>query len=257
MTINGDTFAAPFAGLFRPLTPAERGRLRASVAGNGVKSPVLVYLSPAHGRAVLDGLNRSEVSFELDPDADVPTLSLGRMGDAQARDLAVTLNADRRHLTVEEQQAARERRVKRVAAAREQGESLRSIAAAEGVSLTQVQRDISEAAGVPGGTPERVEGSDGKSYPARTRRPARRLPPPEKARRLALQLCRLVARIMASPAAARLEEIARGHGLPTAGEPARVRHRRGAPKPPPATRWPALDALAAVLRDLAAGGAAG
>jgi hypothetical protein len=76
-------------------------------------------------------------------------------------------NERRRHLSPEWLQQKRQERIARIAALRQQGQSLRQIAEAEGISLTQVHADAL-ASGVQGGTPEadegRTIGKDGKSY---------------------------------------------------------------------------------------------
>jgi hypothetical protein len=89
----------------------------------------------------------------------------------------------RRHETEEMQRARRVNRRQRIVEQRAAGESLRSIAAANGVSVSQVQKDLAQAEadeGVHQGTPERngqrvhqstpaetevVKGRDGKTYP--------------------------------------------------------------------------------------------
>jgi transposase-like protein len=78
----------------------------------------------------------------------------------EAREIARTLNLDRRHLTPQQRREV-------VAALRQEGHSLRAIAGATGVSQGQVRRDLS---GVSQDTPATVTGRDGKSYPSK--RPA-------------------------------------------------------------------------------------
>jgi transposase-like protein len=221
VTIDGETYACPFAALFRPHTPAERSRMVASIGVHGVRSPVLHYLSETHGRAILDGLNR--VDYALGLGLTVPMMFLGRMRDDVARTLALSLNLDRRHLTAEEQQAARGERVKRVAQARDEGASIREIARAEQVSPGQVQRDLA-AASVSGDTPKP------KTRP--------RKPPAVRARASADNLVGLVRAVLKGPQRARFEQLAQQAGVPLAGK-----------------EWPALDLIRAVLRDVAQGGA--
>ena len=168
-------YAMPFDDLFRPLTPAEMRELRASVTAHGVKSPVTVYPSPAHGPAIIDGANRWTISGELG--IDCPVNDLGEMSDKDARELAEQLNHCRRHLTPadwREMAAARAERVKRVAEKRQQGKSLRTIADEEGVSEKTVRKDIEEAtadgSAVEPGT-GKVMGKDGKERPATMPKP--------------------------------------------------------------------------------------
>lgn len=165
-----DTWKLPFADLFRPLTEAEEGRLRASIKAHGVKHHVLTFDSPTWGTdCVVDGANRLRIGQE--EGKEVPVTKIPGLSDDAARDLAITLNADRRHLTIEEQMAARAARVERVAEARSEGDSLPVIADREGISVAQVQRDLEKAkdSGLPPGKPEpeKVKGKDGKEQAAK------------------------------------------------------------------------------------------
>ena len=166
VTINGSQFALPFANLFRPLSREEAKELRESIGQHGVRAPVLVYESPTHGPAVIDGVNRATIGEVLN--VPIPVTHLGKMIDDEAEELAATLNIARRHLSQAEQQQARAARLKRVAESRAKKQSIRSIARQEGVSPGQVQRDLRDAtaSGVSGDTPAEVVGLDGKTYQA-------------------------------------------------------------------------------------------
>lgn len=85
-----------------------------------------------------------------------------------AEDFTRILNENRRHETREKALARAAARRERVAAARAEGQSFRSIADAEGVSVSTVHEDASthEESGVRPRTPETVAGQDGKTYPA-------------------------------------------------------------------------------------------
>jgi hypothetical protein len=82
-----------------------------------------------------------------------------------------TANFHRRHLTEEWLMQHRLERVQRVAEARQEGQSLRTIAENEKVSLAQVREDVEDAAVHLGCTAEPKEGTvtgkDGKKHPAR------------------------------------------------------------------------------------------
>jgi transposase len=78
----------------------------------------------------------------------------------EAREIARTLNLDRRHLTTKQRREV-------VAALRQEGHSLRAIAGAVGVDAMTVQKDLQR---VDVSTPARTTGLDGKSYPSK--RPA-------------------------------------------------------------------------------------
>lgn len=85
------------------------------------------------------------------------------------KDFVRRVNLHRRHLTPEQLEEEREKRIARIVELRQQGESLRAIAEAEGVSKSQVERDL-EASTVPGGTVEpkggKVTGKDGRTRTA-------------------------------------------------------------------------------------------
>lgn len=97
------------------------------------------------------------------------------MDDAEALEVARTLNEDRRHLSVEQRRPM-------VVELRQAGHTYRAIGAVLGVNETVALRDArgwqkkppvdAAVAGVGCPTPERVTGLDGKSYPAQKRKPA-------------------------------------------------------------------------------------
>ncbi len=150
ITIGDEQYTVLFPNLVRPLTPQERADLKASIEKYGVKTPVVVD----EENGIIDGANRAQIATELGL-CDLPTRTAAGLTDDEKRELAISLNADRRQLTPEDLSALRQERVKRVRTAREEGKSLRTIAADEGVSLGQVQRDLAES-GVSGDTPETV-----------------------------------------------------------------------------------------------------
>jgi ParB-like chromosome segregation protein Spo0J len=80
-------------------------------------------------------------------------------------------NEQRKHFPPEVLRALRQARIEREGAARRDGQSLRAIAESEGISETQVRRDLDTAATAPGGAVEpedgKVTGRDGKQRPAR------------------------------------------------------------------------------------------
>lgn len=138
--------------LFAALDAATEAALRASIERFGVLVPVA---KDQHGR-VLDGHQRSRIADELGVPYRVDVISVS--GEDEAREIAHTLNADRRQLSVEQRREV-------VADLRAKGHSLRAIGGALGVTKSQIERDL---ATVPQGTvPERVTGLDGKSRPSR------------------------------------------------------------------------------------------
>lgn len=136
---------------FPALDQRTEAALRASIERFGVLVPVV---HDQYGR-ILDGHHRSRIADDLGVDYRVDVRAVADEGEA--REIARTLNADRRHLTPEQ-------RRENVKALREEGHSQRAIAGALGVSKKTVQNDI---ATVQVDTPIHVEGQDGKSYPAR------------------------------------------------------------------------------------------
>lgn len=135
--------------LFDALPPHIEAALRASIERFGVLVPVV---RDQHGRT-LDGHHRARIakSMGVEPRVDVVRVR----DDDEAREIAHTLNSDRRHLTPEQRREV-------AVALREQGHSYRAIAGALGVSTGTVRTD---SAGVQDYTPaERVVGLDGKSY---------------------------------------------------------------------------------------------
>lgn len=152
--------------LFDALDPATEAALRASIKRWGVIVPVVV---DQHGQ-VIDGHHRKRIADELG--VPCPEQIREVENDEEARQLAVTLNTDRRHLAPEHRRPI-------VADLRAQGHSLRAIAGALGISKSQVANDL-EALSTSGQSPqpERVRTSDGRTYPA-TRPAPKPEPEPE------------------------------------------------------------------------------
>ena len=156
-------FKILFPDLLRPLTDREFADLRESIRREGVLSPVIV----TQDDGVIDGIHRLRAA-KAEGLRRVPVV-VKPESPARARDLALTLNTDRRHLTPDELQRVRAERIERVAAKRAEGKSLRAIADEEGVSPEQVRQDVKQAT-VKGLTVEpaggTVTGRDGKTRTA-------------------------------------------------------------------------------------------
>lgn len=221
--IDGESYACPFAGLFRPHTAAEQSGIRDSILTHGVLNPVVSYLSPTHGRAVIDGFNRALYVVELTNSGhfiEAPAvISLGPLPDQTARQIAISLNLDRRQLTPEEQHLARQGRIKRVAAA-VAAKGIRQTARDEGVSHTQILRDLELVA-------------TGTDVP---KPPKKKLPLPTKAYNAASRLQKTIRKLNRSYGD-RLRLVASTHGSVIVGND-----------------WPDLQRVTLVLRDLASGG---
>lgn len=140
--------------LFDALDPATEAALRESIDRFGVLVPVV---RDQHGNTI-DGHHRSRIADELGRKYRVDVISVE--SEDEAEELARTLNTDRRHL-----EPAQRRQV--VGALREQGHSTTAIGNALGVSDETVRRDLAASTHV---EPERVRGTDGKSYPAKQKR---------------------------------------------------------------------------------------
>lgn len=138
--------------LFDALPSHIEDALRASIQRFGVLVPVV---KDQHGR-VVDGHHRSRIADELGISFITQTIEVA--DDDEAREIARTLNSDRRHMTDEQRREV-------VAHLRSLGHSLRSIGAAIGIDKRQVQRDIAKGGdSVP--TSGQSIGLDGKLYPA-------------------------------------------------------------------------------------------
>lgn len=138
--------------LFDALPAHIEDALRASIQRFGVLVPVV---KDQHGR-IVDGHHRSRIAVEVGVTYVTQTVTVA--DDDEAREIARTLNADRRHLTDEQRREV-------VAHLRGLGHSLRAIGAAVGIDKKQVQRDL-EKIGDSVPNPERVIRQGGGSYPA-------------------------------------------------------------------------------------------
>jgi transposase len=160
-------------------------------------------------------MNRSAIAELME--IDIPLTNMGEITDDEARDLAISLNLDRRHSTPEQQQAARAGRIVKAAQLAADGHSVRDIAAELSVSKSQVQRDLDA---VPRGTRRR-----------------KRKPPAARALANVTSLAGSIKTVLRDTGQrAALEAIAAQHGVP---------FDRGS--------WPLFEQLRLVLRDLANG----
>lgn len=137
--------------IYKDLAPAVEAALRASIYRFGVLVPVA---KDQHGN-VLDGHQRARLADELG--VKYPVNIIECADDAEALEIARTLNEDRRAMPKDE-------RLEVVKALREGGHTTRAIAGALGVSQSTVMNDL---AGEHSCSPVAVTGLDGKSYPAR------------------------------------------------------------------------------------------
>lgn len=163
--------------LFAPLPPAVEAALRASIRRFGVIVPVV---RDQQGRTV-DGHHRSRIADEEGVEYHVQTVTVA--SEEEAREMARTLNSDRRHLTEEQRRevvallAGETVAVGREEVARHSPEA---IAGALGVSKKTVQDDIEQLASSSQlQRPAKTLGRDGKVRP--TKRPVEPKPEPPAA----------------------------------------------------------------------------
>ncbi|HYT91858.1 MAG TPA: hypothetical protein VEL76_24305 [Gemmataceae bacterium] len=161
--VGKQTFHVLFPKLLRPLTPKEERDLDASILQYGVK--YAVHTDEENG--IIDGANRCRLASKHNLPIQVRAhrgLSL-----EEKRQLALSLNLDRRHITQKEREQAKAERVELAAQKHREGEPTRQIAKELGVSQTQAQEDIGAAGEQgcsPAAPPPAVKGKDGKQYPA-------------------------------------------------------------------------------------------
>ncbi len=169
--VGKKVFAVLFPDLLRPLTESERTALKKEIKARGVIVPIVVD----EDGGIIDGINRATLAAEVGL-VGIPTVVRRDMSLQQKHDLALALNDARRHLTPADRKKVKEQRKERVAEKRAGGKTLEQIAQEEGVSKSQVAREIdesvfhsgkTEAAPTPPPAHLRVTGKDGKSYPAR------------------------------------------------------------------------------------------
>lgn len=231
--LNGLPFRLPFAGLFRPHSDSERIALVDSIRRHRVTVRVITYDSLKYGkRCVIDGATRLSIAAELGLWA-VPVHHRGDLTDDEARELAVSLNADRRHLTPEEQAAARAKRNAEIIQSAETGDSLRTLADRYGLNHSTIDKILQAAGFDRSEVRKRVKGRDGKSYAAAGKKRVRPpVSPLELARRSADALREALDQVLAGELAPRLRHLLDRH--------------QAEPSNPP------LAFLAAALNDLAA-----
>jgi ParB-like chromosome segregation protein Spo0J len=147
-----------YAALFRVFDPDERERLRESLR-RGYDDAHPIVITP--NGEIVDGRNRRDVAVELELE-DVPVVVREFADEKAIVAFVVAENLARRHLSAQERRALAGRLVVN-------GSSTRQAAKLAGVSQMTAQRaaraqrsgESSDSRAV-----ERVNGSDGKSYPA-------------------------------------------------------------------------------------------
>ena len=145
--------------LYPALDDATEAALRASVERFGVLVPVVV---DQHGE-LLDGHHRSRIAGELGVEFETVVRQVA--DEVEAREIARTLNEDRRMLT-------RKQRLPVVRALKEEGHSNVAIGKALGVTEGTVRLDLkTDEVRRSTNLPAEVTGLDGKTYPASKPKP--------------------------------------------------------------------------------------
>lgn len=178
--------------VFAPLAPAVEAALRASIRRFGVIVPVV---RDQHGNTI-DGHHRSRIAEELGVEYKVDSREVA--DDDEAKALARTLNADRRHLTEEQRREvvallAAETVTVVTGAGKEEEvakHSPEAIAGALGVTAPTVRADIAQLETTSKlARPAKALGQDGKVRPTRREPRARnRRPLPELTDKRAAEL---------------------------------------------------------------------
>jgi ParB-like chromosome segregation protein Spo0J len=143
INIGEKTYSLLFPDLVRPLTNREYQDLKDSIAKHHIRNPVLID----EDNGIIDGANRTRIAAELGLPV-IPTRIAECANEEEKRELALSLNLDRRHLSPEERAKLVGERRQRVKKARLAGKSLRAIAGEEGISHVQVKKDLESDAGV-------------------------------------------------------------------------------------------------------------
>jgi hypothetical protein len=150
---------------YRRMSEHDLGRMEEAMRAHGFdkRFPIILF-----DGQILDGCNRYIAAQRAEVK---PLFETFKGTPEEAANFVRLANEERRHLTEGELSEKRKARIERVAAARQSGESLRTIAGEEGVSVAQVQSDLEKASTVhppctvepEGGT---VKGKDGRTRTA-------------------------------------------------------------------------------------------
>src|SRR5262245_60214873 len=147
VTVGGRTFTILFPLLLRPLDEGQRKKLEGSIRRRGVLA--LVVVDERDG--VIDGACRVRIAAEMKLPG-VPVQVRRGLAPDEKRELALSLNKSHRRppgsrpRPCSPVELMRQGRVARVAERRRRCESLGVIAEAEGVSKSQVVKDLRAAA---------------------------------------------------------------------------------------------------------------
>ena len=159
IVIGGLEFKVLYDRLVSRLSDEEYERLKSDIAENSVLVPVAVD----EAKGVIDGVSRLRAASELGLKS-VPCHIHYGLGHKDKRDLAIKLNALRRHWSAEE-------RLKLAITLRKDKYSFRRIAQVLNLSHETVRRHLLDLGGKEG-FPETTIGQDGIERPAKSRKPS-------------------------------------------------------------------------------------
>ena len=143
------------APVLPPLPPQEYAQLRDSIRERGVLQPLLITAD----HVLIDGHESWKSIQELGL-TKYPLRGVGNLSDAERKELAIRLNVERRHLSRAERQRLLEMILTEAPA-----KSTRDVADLLKIGKSTVSRTRQKVmAGVPNGTPGRINGRDGKTY---------------------------------------------------------------------------------------------
>ncbi len=156
--IGGVEFRVLFPDLLPKAKTDEYERLCSSIKEVGVLVPVLTD----EKGGIIDGIKRLRACAELKYKT-VPSRILSGLTDVEKKYLAIKLNAQRRHMTIEE-------RLGLATELRKDGLSYRQIGEILNVSHETVRRALGTVTNESDEFPEKVTGKDGKQRPAKIKR---------------------------------------------------------------------------------------
>lgn len=163
----------PLAETYPLMDAFHLGRLEESIIERGMHLPIVRWNCKGHEHhgKIIDGRNRYLACLA---GKIKPNFVWDKCPEAKLEMHIADLNEERRMLTEEYIKGRRTERVERVVEARKSGKSTRQIAEEEGISQTQVLSDI-KVGTEQGCSVEpkngQVHGKDGKTRPARSRKP--------------------------------------------------------------------------------------
>jgi len=147
-------FKLLFPDLLPEQSPEEYHNLLSDIAVNGVQIPIVTD----DKRGIIDGKNRAIAAAERKL-KNIPFIIVHNLTEQQKKQLAIKLNAQRRHIT-------KKARLTLAIELRKSGLSYRQIAEIINVSYETVRRHLATVTNVTDEFPDKVKGKDGRDRPA-------------------------------------------------------------------------------------------